>query len=62
MDENKLHRIAEVAARLRVSTAYAYRIAANGELATVRAGRAVRVTESAVQEWIRAHTRGGVRS
>lgn len=45
--------IAEVAAKMRVSKMTVYRLVHNGELPAVRVGRSFRVTEEAVNDYLR---------
>ena len=45
--------VAEVASRMRVSKMTVYRLVHSGQLEAVRVGRSFRVTEEAVEEYIR---------
>jgi excisionase family DNA binding protein len=44
--------VPEVAARLKVPSAYVYELARRGEIPTVRIGKYVRVPHVALQEWV----------
>ncbi len=46
----------DVALRLKISRALAYRLLASGEISAVRFGRTVRIRESDLEEFIRAHS------
>ena len=48
--------INEVAMRLHVSRASAYRLVASGQLPVIRVGRAVRVPKMAFEQWFERHT------
>jgi excisionase family DNA binding protein len=50
---------AEVAARLGLSRPHVYRLAADGEIRSIKFGKAVRFEEAAVERFIRAHRRDG---
>lgn len=50
--EPKLLTLPEVAALLGVPAGYAYELARRGEIPTVRFGKYVRVSASAVREWV----------
>lgn len=45
--------VAEVAGRMRVSKMTVYRLVHSGQLEAVRVGRSFRVTEEAVEEYLR---------
>lgn len=45
--------VAEVAARMRVSKMTVYRLVHGGQLEAIRVGRSFRVTEEAVEEYLR---------
>lgn len=61
----RLLTVPEFAERLHISRASAYRLIAAGDVATVRLGGSVRITEQAITDLIRAKTnparRGGGR-
>jgi excisionase family DNA binding protein len=57
--ETLLLRAEDVAHRLSLSRATIYSMIANGELPTLRKGRAVRVPLGALERWIEQHTCGG---
>jgi len=57
----QLLKISEVARRLEIGRSTAYQLVQAGSLPAVHIGRAVRVCESALDEWITANTRGGER-
>ncbi len=53
-----LLKVADVAGRLGISIPHTYRLAASGELASVRiGGKAIRFEEAAVDRFIREHRR-----
>jgi len=58
MEGSILMRAGEVAAALGVGRATAYQLIANGELPTVRIGRAVRVPRAELERWVRRRTMG----
>lgn len=47
----------EIAARLHVSRASAYRLVTSGQLPAIRVGRSVRVPKMAFERWFEKHTR-----
>lgn len=53
MTEVRFLTIAEVASMMRVSKMTVYRLVHGGELPAVRVGRSFRVTESAVDDYLR---------
>lgn len=53
LDDSTFLTVAEVAARMRVSKMTVYRMVHNGELPAARLGRSFRVTEKAVDDYIR---------
>jgi excisionase family DNA binding protein len=55
----KLLRVREVAERLSIHPNTVYEMAMRGELPRVKVRTAVRVPESALEEWIAAHTEPG---
>jgi len=56
--ERRLLKAPEVARQLGLARSTVYQMMASGEIITVRRGRAVRVPVSAVEEWIKANSRG----
>jgi excisionase family DNA binding protein len=54
--EHRLLRAEEVAKRLAIGKATAYMLMASGELPTVRIGKSVRVSDSALNAWIEKRT------
>lgn len=53
ISDSKFLTVAEVAAMMRVSKMTVYRLVHNGDLPAVRVGRSFRVTEEAVNEYLR---------
>jgi excisionase family DNA binding protein len=51
-----LLRAPDVAKRLSVSVAYAYRLMQNGALPVIRIGRSLRCPSNALDEWIKRNT------
>lgn len=54
--ESKLLRVKEVAERLSVHPETVYRLVCNSELASVRVGRAVRISEAALEQFKASQT------
>jgi excisionase family DNA binding protein len=55
--EKTLMTVTEVARRLSLGRATTYRLVQQGELPSVRVGRAVRVPVQALDDWVEARTR-----
>ena len=60
--EHRLLRAEEVAKRLAIGKATAYMLMASGELPTVRIGKSVRVSDSALNAWIEKRIQTGAGS
>lgn len=56
--EHRLLKAEEVARRLAIGKATAYMLMASGELATVRIGKSVRVSERVLNSWIEKRSGG----